>query len=494
MIEEIKSIRVRLHGAICSMQGGRPENQDDVGFVDTPLGFLLIVCDGMGGGPGGKTASGIVKRVFIEVLRGCGMQFSREEAVKLATSRAQEALVNAMRIQPELSGMGSTFVAILINEHSALIAHAGDSRAYRLHGSRMLFRSEDHSLVEELIKKKALTREEARLSPQSNIITRGLGSIGNNIAQLDKVAYKVGDRFVLCTDGVWGILPHGELLRRLTKPMNETALVSSLSAEIDDVGNANGGGHDNHTLAIICMDCNSKKSDLSSLLKPQYLYVAAATLAVIAVVAVIIILSLSKKDDTPYNKSPLPYSITEHAVESQLKGLIERPFKDKKIETTKEGDDPTCPAKIDTIKWDTAKGSGDSKGSQTDESYDTRKENVNAAISPDSIINEMEVCLDSMLHMQRGTTKEAIEEQWDLYKKVDVRIDSLDSLTQRAAHNEISDFKDVLEIKTNPRNHNSPPLVAEIDKTATPTERAKEQIKAAKSALDNVKRKLDNKQ
>lgn len=292
----IKSAQVRLHGAAESMQGGRPENQDDLGYVDTPLGFLFIVCDGMGGGPGGKTASGIVKLEIAQALSECTPQTPREAALRRAVGRANEVLAERMEQSPTLHGMGSTFVAVLVNEWSVLVAHAGDSRCYRLHGRRMLFRTQDHSLVGELVRKKALTEEQARTSPQSNVISRGLGSLANHVPEIVELPYRRGDRFVLCTDGVWGMMPHRELLRRLTAAADCKQVVNSLSVEIDRLGQAQGGHHDNHTIGIIEMDAHSRMRDNQFLVRKVLLATAAA--ALVAITALAIALGhVSKKDD-----------------------------------------------------------------------------------------------------------------------------------------------------------------------------------------------------
>lgn len=128
----IQSQRYQLRGIAVSKQGGRPENQDDVGWVDTPLGFLAVVCDGMGGGPGGKTASYIAKNVFLTEMVNASPQASRVEALKRAVSKANDALYQKMDEVPSLKGMGSTLVAVLISEQSALVTHLGDSRCYQI--------------------------------------------------------------------------------------------------------------------------------------------------------------------------------------------------------------------------------------------------------------------------------------------------------------------------------------------------------------------------
>lgn len=258
---QLTSNIISLKGFAESCQGGRPENQDDFGSQDTPLGHLTIVCDGMGGGPGGKTASHIVKTEIIRIINECESTESRETALKMAATKANDQLMEQMRIHPELAGMGSTLVAILINKQSAFVAFAGDSRCYRIHGKHVLFRTQDHSLVGELVRSKALTEEEARTSPQSNVISRGLGSIANHVPEIIEVPYKKGDKFILCTDGVWGSMPHKDLLSHFFEKGSNDLIIKRLSEQVDRLGKKNGGHHDNHTIAIIEMGCDSIKKE-----------------------------------------------------------------------------------------------------------------------------------------------------------------------------------------------------------------------------------------
>ena len=92
-MQEFKSNILSLTGLAESNQGGRSENQDDLGAQDTPLGFLTIVCDGMGGGPGGRTASHIVKTEIIRILCDCEATTSRETAFKMAATKANDACI-----------------------------------------------------------------------------------------------------------------------------------------------------------------------------------------------------------------------------------------------------------------------------------------------------------------------------------------------------------------------------------------------------------------
>lgn len=292
----IKSDIVSLHGAAISMIGGRPENQDDMAYLDTPLGFLVVVCDGMGGGPGGRTASYIVKHEFVNTLCECSPQTPRDYAFKMATAHAHHALEEKMKENPALNGMGSTFVAVLLNSQSAIIAHCGDSRCYRLHGKRCLFRTQDHSLVAELVRKKVMTEEDARLSPQSNVITRGLGSTNDHVPEIDEIPYKKGDRLVLCTDGVWGIMQHSKLLDFFAQPIDIQKLLSDLSAQIDNIGYAKGGDHDNHTIAMFELEEDSQLKNLFSWKKWAMTISSAILVSCLALLCLWIVLSSKKHD------------------------------------------------------------------------------------------------------------------------------------------------------------------------------------------------------
>jgi hypothetical protein len=97
---------------------------------------------------------------------------------------------------------------------------------------------------------------------------RGLGNTNNHVPEIAEIPYRKGDRFFLCTDGVWGIMPHDQLKQRLTSEQALPALVSNLSAEVDQIGFSSSGNHDNHTLAAIEMNTDSiLKDKMNKLLK-----------------------------------------------------------------------------------------------------------------------------------------------------------------------------------------------------------------------------------
>ena len=231
--------------------GGRRENQDTYGYETTPFGLLVTVCDGMGGGPGGKTASSIAVSEIIEGVVNASEDETATNALLKAIHRANLAILEAAKENPDLQGMGTTCTALLINNKSAVIAHVGDSRVYQLRGRHKVFRTFDHSMVFELVKQKVINEEQARCSEQSNIITRALGLKPELEIDVVERAYEKGDRFMLCTDGIHGTMPETELIQRVANHNNLGQVVDGLATYVDYLGRSHGGGHDNLTIVII---------------------------------------------------------------------------------------------------------------------------------------------------------------------------------------------------------------------------------------------------
>ena len=242
-----------------SRVGGRSENQDSYGAMQTSRGYLVTVCDGMGGGPGGKTASSIAVN---EILTGISEGADDETVVNViikAVRRANMAIIEAGNENPELKGMGSTATVLLISENSAHVAHVGDSRIYQFRGKKKVFRTDDHSMVFDLVKQKVITEEQARLSAQSNVITRALGMRPDIEVEVHELPFKKGDRFLLCSDGIHGTMPEREFIKMATKSGSSLgAITDDIATYVDNLGRSGGGEHDNLTLAIVETKADSK--------------------------------------------------------------------------------------------------------------------------------------------------------------------------------------------------------------------------------------------
>ncbi len=248
-----------LIGFAESRIGGRSENQDSYGSADTPYGFVVTVCDGMGGGPGGKTASSIAVNEIINGIKEGNSDDTATNIVIKAIRRANLAIIEKGQETPALKGMGSTCTVLLISEESAIVAHVGDSRVYQLRGKTKIFRTFDHSMVFDLVKQKVITEEQARLSAQSNVITRALGIKPDIEVDTIELPYQTGDRFMLTTDGIHGSVDEVTLIEMASDKKHALGTVTDeIATTIDGNGRKEGGGHDNLTLAIIETKTNSK--------------------------------------------------------------------------------------------------------------------------------------------------------------------------------------------------------------------------------------------
>ena len=154
--------------------------------------------------------------------------------------------------------MGTTLTALLISKQSAIIAHVGDSRVYQLRKHAKVFRTDDHSMVFQLVKQGFITEEEARNHPQSNVILSALG-IGEVVEpEITEVSYNKGDRFILCTDGFWGMMSEPEFIRYASGSGDMEETLVNTANEVNSIGIRQGGGHDNLTAAMIDVKRNSK--------------------------------------------------------------------------------------------------------------------------------------------------------------------------------------------------------------------------------------------
>ncbi len=273
-----------LVGFAESRIGGRSENQDSYGSDITPYGFVVTVCDGMGGGPGGKTASSIAVNEIINGIKEGNPDDTASNIVIKAIRRANLAIIEAGQITPTLKGMGSTCTVLLINETSAVVAHVGDSRVYQLRGRTKIFRTFDHSMVFDLVKQKVITEEQARLSAQSNVITRALGIKPDIEVEITELPYDCGDRFLLTTDGIHGAVAETELLDKAADKKHALGTVTDeIATTIDGKGRNEGGSHDNLTLAIIETKTNSKlRSKMNK--KTKFLLGAVSSLCLLSLV------------------------------------------------------------------------------------------------------------------------------------------------------------------------------------------------------------------
>jgi serine/threonine protein phosphatase PrpC len=222
----------------------RSENQDAFGEFATGEGErLLVVADGMGGHRGGATASRVcVETVGRAFAAGTG---ATRERLHAALVEANARVHEAAAADPELTGMGATVVALVLGaEGSAELGWIGDSRAYRFRGGTAELLSEDHSVVSQMVRAGVITEAEAETHPRRNELLLAVGPTPTVEPSLRSLELAPGDRFLLCTDGLWGSVPKPELSAVLGFEAPELA-VRKLVARANEHG-----GPDNVTALI----------------------------------------------------------------------------------------------------------------------------------------------------------------------------------------------------------------------------------------------------
>ncbi len=205
---------------------------------------LLVIADGMGGHNAGEVASSIAVKTVVERINHSTLDTDNiQDEIVNAISSANRNILEKSQEHEQYSGMGTTITMVVVLEDVAYIGHMGDCRAYLIRDGNIKQLTNDHSLVEELVKNGSITKEEAVNHPQKHVITRALG-IDEQI-QVDIIVQPLnhGDILILCTDGLINHISAEELLELAVGHTNMQRLVDTLIERV----NAR-GGHDNVTV------------------------------------------------------------------------------------------------------------------------------------------------------------------------------------------------------------------------------------------------------
>jgi serine/threonine protein phosphatase PrpC len=211
-------------------------------------GTLTIVADGMGGHASGEVAS-LMAVELISELYYADKRNSAPEALKIAVEQANRQIYETSISDEKYFGMGTTVIALVLQNGQAFSAHVGDSRLYRLRGGAMEMLTLDHSQVMEMVKHGILTMDEARNHDDKNVILRAVGTQPVVEAEVSPVFFvESGDEFLLCSDGLCDMLPDEEILRI----WNAAADVHTACERLIEAAKES-GGHDNITVGIVKM-------------------------------------------------------------------------------------------------------------------------------------------------------------------------------------------------------------------------------------------------
>ena len=186
-------------------------------------GRLLVVADGMGGHRGGATASRLAAETIKQQYLATGSD-DPAEALRAALERANARVFAEAQSNPDLRGMGTTTSVLAVQGESAWLAHVGDSRIYRVRDGQIEQLTQDHSLVATMVREGLLTAEEAETHPRRNVLQRSMGVAEQvEIDLAGPIELQEGDTFILCSDGLHGLVREPELKEIATAPIDLAA-------------------------------------------------------------------------------------------------------------------------------------------------------------------------------------------------------------------------------------------------------------------------------
>ena len=225
------------------------KNNEDCCFVAGQLG-LFIVADGMGGHAAGEIASEMATRVVREqlspLLLDRGKQEDLETALPDAIRQANHTLTHAAADNPAWRGMGTTLTVLVLQASQALLGHVGDSRLYRWRGGILEQLSDDHSLIGDQMRRGIITAAEADISNLRNILLQAVGISPDLDICLKQFPLVEGDCFLLCSDGLTGMLSDREIAGILERdPVLENACAALIEKALA------AGGSDNITAILV---------------------------------------------------------------------------------------------------------------------------------------------------------------------------------------------------------------------------------------------------
>jgi protein phosphatase len=226
----------------------------DVTRVDEvrPAGLMFTVCDGMGGAAAGEVASRMAVDILHEALRRGGVPADRDTLARRLVSAVEEAgkrIYDAAQKERSRRGMGTTATAAVLADKILFIAEVGDSRAYLVRRGEMKQLTKDQSLVNQLIEAGHLTEAEAEAFEHSNIILQALGTAETVQVDLTFVELRRGDRLMMCSDGLSGLV-HADMLRETLVGIADPAECAAKLIEYAEAA----GGHDNITVVVGTFD------------------------------------------------------------------------------------------------------------------------------------------------------------------------------------------------------------------------------------------------
>lgn len=273
----------------------RKANEDSMGTRETKNGLVVVVCDGMGGHVGGAMASSIAVETILDFL-DAEYNSDPQEAIGQAIDAANAAVLARADAQPELRGMGSTCVLLLVRDGKVYIGSVGDSRIYLVRNRIAKQLTKDQSYVQMLVDMGQITEEQAETHPRKNEITNAIGLQGMKPATVlpNAIYPEAGDCFLLCSDGLSGMVPKREIGLIAGDITNMRA--QERTDKLIEKAKAN-GGLDNVTAQIVEFSIAPNKKEGGKGGKTIKLAAIIAAILIIAGLGLWALLSLKGGDD-----------------------------------------------------------------------------------------------------------------------------------------------------------------------------------------------------
>ncbi len=244
--------------AVASDTGRRRRRNEDNYVVAPPL---FAVADGMGGAQAGEVAS----RLAASALEGEGSDgLQGLERIDALIQEANRRIYDRASTDPAASGMGTTMTVALVEGMTVALGHVGDSRAYLVRGEQMEQLTDDHSLVNELLKSGRLSEEEAHVHPQRSVITRAVGTDPDVDVDGFTIEAEEGDVFLLCSDGLTDMVEDEEILELVHEHRDD--LEKAVKALVSAANR--GGGEDNITAVAFRMSADAPVSPEDTVAMP----------------------------------------------------------------------------------------------------------------------------------------------------------------------------------------------------------------------------------
>jgi len=290
-----------LIGGVSDVGKTRETNEDSFGYFEPPddktfeeRGRLLLVCDGMGGAAAGDKASRIaLEKISEEYFKATGL--SEKEALVLAFHKANKKLYDLQQKDRSLKGMGTTCIAVVIKGNKATFVHVGDSRGYLIRNKKIFQITEDHSRVQEMVRRGWISKEEAEDHPDKHILDRVLGHSQKLNVDATKPDVPLDENYsiVLCSDGLTSYLKKEEIADVVSDNLPAKAAEMLVSMANDR------GGNDNITVLIATIKKDAKqeiplvkaniKEKVKTWIKKPFLRIAAAIFILIIILLILIL-------------------------------------------------------------------------------------------------------------------------------------------------------------------------------------------------------------